>query len=1285
MTGSLRIMSLPPASARKIAAAPTIQCLQFRNAPACNVALSYQYPKLAETASLPLTAARTILLFPTTTRPFPTYPPGSSRECQRQHWRRHKPQCARLQQAERDRAARGLPRPPPPPPDPPLQLPTGQVSRHGYRALLLAHRLGKQAAKAASQAATAHPTLSAGPAPLDGYWEADQRAEEQRARHLQHPKGSEVNCKGGQLVGSEAHISRGRQGQPPQQQQAEEGQGGQRSGRQSPCTGSSPPAVSPPPSSVSVSLGAPASSSSSSSSAAASSTSLPAAESSTSPLPSSSANSSSEGPLLPGPQQQDRDRDRHHQQHLVKKEEGEGEEGDFEDLRNEWPWSWPVPPSPALLTPPRPAGILNSGNSCYAASAVQALLATPGLGEYLRSGAHCGGCVAPRQGEAPGGLSRWCPACELSHIAATAAARVAGEASTTPVTAPGGPAAAAAGAGAASAPGGPHTGATGAAASTAGRGVWSWSWSRPRNQAAAQAVDARELTRHVFRLGRTLVPGRQEDAHELLTKLLEALAEVQVAEAGGRGLIRGRAARRAAAEMKRRQQREAAAATTTGASGVGSSPLPPPPPPPVWRGEETSLVHQVLGGYLRRATLCDCCGHVSQSHESFLGLEVDLGRGVGSVEAGLQGYFAEEVLDAGNEYRRVAAAGLGGCLCVGVLVWRCERCRELVCATRRVRLEVAPNALAITLKRFAAPEEGVRGPGAGGSGAAGAPGGRLAKDVRPVGAWLGDLRDSLGSTASSYAGGGGGGSEYGGAVPSPCLVSMSMHMGHYVAVVRGGDGGWYRCDDDEITQVSESAVEAITDAYLLFYERIHPHVPNGGQHLLNLSQPQLQQQQQQQPELPQQQSSLPPFPPHAAPAAVTADREATEEWHRTGAPLGGEGQKDEEGISRGLGWGGVVEARSEGAGVAARKDDRTRREDRTLSRSAVTAPPRPSGSRELRPPSMFSTEGQHPHQHQLPGVLAAELGEELGSRTGRSGLYPPHLTSPCWSAWLQPEGYEVLQEQPPQAVMAGTVHVAVGTTTDDVVVVPGVPPAAAAAAAGVVRPKYQLIPPVKRLRGSAPLLTYPPPTGTEQEQIWTLKIWLPGVRSHREVRWAATTPPLNSSSSNAVLPEIQAAAATAAAAAAVKCSSQYSSGDALASARWTSAGRVRVWVVGSYSLDVQLMVVWKSGMAGEVRAVGGQIGLDGAGTWQLAVAGQDVAAQEVDGMWRTATGGRMEEQPREVADPVVGVGGCADGAATDVEVEVEVLQPRWRSGSSSLHVPLRLLQSGRSHRMSCRR
>ena len=57
-------------------------------------------------------------------------------------------------------------------------------------------------------------------------------------------------------------------------------------------------------------------------------------------------------------------------------------------------------------------------------------------------------------------------------------------------------------------------------------------------------------------------------------------------------------------------------------------------------------------------------------------------------------------------------------------------------------------------------------------------------------------------------------------------LGRSMGSGHYVAVVRIADDLWYRCDDEEVTQVSkEQAMGYQTEAYLLFYERISVPAP----------------------------------------------------------------------------------------------------------------------------------------------------------------------------------------------------------------------------------------------------------------------------------------------------------------------------------------------------------------------------------------------------------------------------------------------------------------------------
>ncbi|GLI62867.1 hypothetical protein VaNZ11_005603, partial [Volvox africanus] len=1039
-----------------------------------------------------------------------------SRECQKQHWQCHKPKCARLQQAERERTARGLPRPPAPPPDLPLQLPTRQLvfSRKGYRELLGVHRTGRQVAAASAPSAAVN-KIQQGDYPLSH-------------SHLQR-----------QLQPDEGPLSESNEilldcGTESTQQLNLQGQ-------QSASAGSSPPSEFVSLSSCSSSPALPASS------AATSTSPL----SSCSPLQTSHASASQR---------------QHHADQEKSILETEGSTGARQPHRGErglalevragadgrWPWGWSGAPSLALLTPARPAGIYNTGNSCYAASAIQALLATPGLGEYLRSGVHCGTCVAPEPGQIQG-VSSWCPACELSRLAADAAASVATDSSLSSS-----PSSSTIAAGQ-----GHRCPANGLASPTpSSSSAWGaaaarvWPWSRPQ-----ATVDAGGLTRQVFRVGRTLMPGRQEDAHELLTKLLEALAEVQLAEAGGRGLLRGIANRKASVL---RHQSTSAAATIPSADGVGkssASPLSAPPLPQMWRGEETSLVHQVFGGYLRRATLCDCCGYVSQSHESVLGLEVHLGSRVSSVEAGLRGYFADEVLDEGNEYR-------------------CDRCRQLVCATRRVRLEVAPNALVITLKRFAT--TGVP---------AGAWGPKMSKDTRPIALRMDlDLTPFMapgaldqGPAAYCLYGvvqhlgvsspGSGSGflsaacSEYDNTGPSH--MSLSMHVGHYVAVVRGGNGCWYRCDDDEVTQVSEREVAAITDAYLLFYERIQPHVP-----------PEVVQEIGPEKEL-EVNGRLRPSMPDIAGRLDQEHQQAGQ------AEMDKEEQQDKE---RGEDGVAAAVAEAPAGGMA-----------QTLCSSTTFYSP------------VHSNQAiQHPDANGRTCTMeaAAAAAMETILVTGVPAL--PDLSSPTWSAWLGPD--TVLSS--PASGAASTAGQSELAVVFKVV----------AGAAPVVCPDFRLLPPRAPHVGE-------PPGGTlggreDVHQVWMLRIRMPGVKSAREVRMAATHPPpsppqLTATTNDAKESNDAAIAATG------------------STGGWHNAGRVRVWVVGCYSLDVQL------GLRNSGRLVAGTIAADesinGARPWQLEVIGEDGFSGQV----------------HPAALPGFGL-------------EVEVLQPRWRPASSSLFVPLRL-------------
>ncbi|KAL4424898.1 hypothetical protein ABPG77_002121 [Micractinium sp. CCAP 211/92] len=68
------------------------------------------------------------------------------------------------------------------------------------------------------------------------------------------------------------------------------------------------------------------------------------------------------------------------------------------------------------VAPPKrhhPLGLQNVGNSCYANSLLQSLMATPPLAAYLVSGEHGRGCVKPSP-------SDWCVLCELEKLAVQA-------------------------------------------------------------------------------------------------------------------------------------------------------------------------------------------------------------------------------------------------------------------------------------------------------------------------------------------------------------------------------------------------------------------------------------------------------------------------------------------------------------------------------------------------------------------------------------------------------------------------------------------------------------------------------------------------------------------------------------------------------------------------------------------------------------------------------------------------------------------------------------------------
>uniref|UniRef100_A0A1D1ZU90 ubiquitinyl hydrolase 1 n=1 Tax=Auxenochlorella protothecoides TaxID=3075 RepID=A0A1D1ZU90_AUXPR len=130
--------------------------------------------------------------------------------------------------------------------------------------------------------------------------------------------------------------------------------------------------------------------------------------------------------------------------------------------------------------------------------------------------------------------------------------------------------------------------------------------------------------------------GRQEDAHEYLIALLDAMHEACV-------------------------PRRAPGA-------------PPPPGPPA------SFVTRIFGGVMASAVRCTSCGYESCTRDPFLDVNLEVA-GAGSVTGALERFTAGEALDGANRYR-------------------CPREGRPVRAVKSLRIASPPAVLALQLKRF---------------------------------------------------------------------------------------------------------------------------------------------------------------------------------------------------------------------------------------------------------------------------------------------------------------------------------------------------------------------------------------------------------------------------------------------------------------------------------------------------------------------------------------------------------------------------------------------------------
>ena len=277
-------------------------------------------------------------------------------------------------------------------------------------------------------------------------------------------------------------------------------------------------------------------------------------------------------------------------------------------------------------------------------------------------------------------------------------------------------------------------------------------------KAIVNAITTFKTGGHRFR------PGRQEDAHELLVHLLDAMHEGELFAAG----------------------------INPHSSGWRDR-LPIP------RLDETTFVHRIFGGYFRSQLRCKC-GYKSNTYDPFLDLALEVSKKhIHSIETAFDEFTRKEKLDSDNR-------------------WKCSGCNKHVCPTKHLSVFRPPLSLCVHLKRF---DFGGFGFGRGGWG--GGYGHRHSKGLSMTGGGGSKINKPMqfpaqlnlplsDSRVCEY--------NLTGIIVH---VGNSATSGHYTAFVKKpGDSKtktWYHMDDSFVETVSEKMVLKQHDVYVLFYSR----------------------------------------------------------------------------------------------------------------------------------------------------------------------------------------------------------------------------------------------------------------------------------------------------------------------------------------------------------------------------------------------------------------------------------------------------------------------------------
>jgi len=190
--------------------------------------------------------------------------------------------------------------------------------------------------------------------------------------------------------------------------------------------------------------------------------------------------------------------------------------------------------------------------------------------------------------------------------------------------------------------------------------------------------------------------------------------------------------------------------------------------------KETTPFNQIFGGYMRQDVVCMRCKHVSTTFQHFMDLLLDI-RQADNIESALGGYFKRENLGQGEN------------------MYKCEKCKQKVPATKQYKIERPPMVLCIQLKRF---------------NLMGGKNGRPVTLARKINISNHVRWAPIHNIPVEYR-----------------LVSMINHVGpspncgHYTSIGEAANGTFYRFDDATVHPTSlQNALN--TSAYVIFYEMI---------------------------------------------------------------------------------------------------------------------------------------------------------------------------------------------------------------------------------------------------------------------------------------------------------------------------------------------------------------------------------------------------------------------------------------------------------------------------------